>query len=64
MSTGSWNPLQKQYNSDAAKERHPYSTQPSTPCPEPCINVAAYGAVGDGVTINTAAIQNALNAAG
>jgi len=39
------------------------SAAPATPCPLYTISPEAYGAVGDGVTNDTAAIQNSINAA-
>jgi polygalacturonase len=50
------------FESSHATEKHPYSTKVSFECPVlSCVNVALAGAVGDGMTVNTETIQNALD---
>ena len=51
----------EKYETSHATEKHPYSTKLSFECPQStCVNVALVGAIGDGMTVNTDAIQNAL----
>jgi len=50
------------YASSHAVEKHPYSTKVSFECPErSCVNVADVGAIGDGISVNTVVIQQAID---
>lgn len=53
------------FTNEAAKVAHPWSRTPSPQarCPPPCVNVVDHGAIGDGLTVNTAAIERAFAAA-